>query len=77
MLLRQDAANDNRGSYLPNVAMTKFDLNRKARELGQDDPAASRWEPPANENDPAKPTWQGDLFLVLLVLTLVGGERSG
>jgi hypothetical protein len=49
------------------------DLERLARQIGQYDPLASRFEPAANENRAPKPDWRSDLFLVaLLAATLIG-----
>ncbi len=49
-----------------------YGLDRRAREPGQHDPNARLHEPAANENEPVRPNWRGDLFLALLAFALVG-----
>jgi hypothetical protein len=39
-----------------------YDFEKLARQLGQNDPAAWRWKPRANDNRPVKPPSRADLF---------------
>lgn len=47
-------------------------FEKLAHELGQGDPNARLWEPAADENEPVRPNWRGDLFLALLAFALIG-----
>jgi hypothetical protein len=51
----------------------QFELDKLARELGQKDPAAWRWEPRANDNKPpAKPATAADLIVGFALGAVIG-----
>jgi hypothetical protein len=52
-----------------------YDFERLARRLGQNDPAAWRWEPRANDNRPTPPT-RADLFVGFALGPLSARPRS-
>lgn len=49
-----------------------YDLDRRARELGQNDPTVPRWEVAANDHGSVRPDWRPNLFLTLLAFVLIG-----
>jgi hypothetical protein len=49
-----------------------YDFEKLARQLGQNDPAAWRWKPRANDNRPVKPPSRADLFLAFTIGALLG-----
>jgi hypothetical protein len=49
-----------------------YDLDRLARQLGQDDPAEWRWKQRANDNGSVTPPSRADLFLAFTIGALLG-----
>jgi endo-1,4-beta-D-glucanase Y len=50
-----------------------YDFDRLARRLGQNDPAAWRWKPRANDNKPTvKPATRADLFVAFALGAVIG-----
>jgi len=49
-----------------------YDFDELARRLGQNDPAAWRWVPRANDNRPVKPASRADLFVSFALGAVIG-----
>jgi hypothetical protein len=49
-----------------------FDLEKLARQLGQNDPTEWRWKPRDNDNAPVKPATRLDLFVGFVLGSVIG-----